>query len=80
QYLYARACLEGSYYSPEEGKEYLKMAALKNGDPDALYMVSQLFLNGEHGYKINENKYMEYLKKAAEKGSKEAKKELKKIN
>ncbi|CAG8468015.1 34544_t:CDS:10 [Gigaspora margarita] len=65
QYMYAYVCLKGSYYSREEGLKYLKKAA-DNNDPDALCMVSQLFLNGEHGYPINDDKYVCYLKKAKE--------------
>ncbi|CAG8557211.1 15742_t:CDS:2 [Acaulospora colombiana] len=79
QYMYAYACLKGSYYSKDEGLKYLKKAALKKNDPDALYMVSQLFLNGEHGHPINDNKYMEYLRNAAEHGSAEARSELSKM-
>ncbi|CAG8507279.1 10719_t:CDS:1, partial [Acaulospora colombiana] len=75
QYLYAHACLKGTYYSKDEGIKYLKKAALEN-DPDALYMFSQLYLLGEHGYPENNEKYNYYLKMAAENGSKEAQQEL----
>ncbi|CAG8576283.1 304_t:CDS:2 [Acaulospora colombiana] len=76
RYMYAKACLNGSYYSPEEGIKNLRKAALGNKNPDALYMVSQLFRNGEHGYEINMDKYKEYLEKAAAGGLKKAQDEL----
>ncbi|CAG8720193.1 2962_t:CDS:1 [Acaulospora colombiana] len=76
QYKYAYACLKGRYYSQEEGLKYLKKSALGARVPEALYMISQLFLNGEHGYPIDNKKYIEYLIKAADRGSKEAQQEL----
>ncbi|CAG8544393.1 1139_t:CDS:1, partial [Acaulospora colombiana] len=75
QYLYAHACLNGIYYSRNEGIKYLRKA-VDSKDPDALYMFSQLHLNGEHDFPVDNEKYLDYLKAAADKGSKEAKKEL----
>ncbi|CAG8454787.1 16304_t:CDS:2 [Acaulospora colombiana] len=80
QYMFAYACLKGSYYDKNVGLKYLKKAALQGKFPDALYMVSQIFLNGEYGYPVDSNKYMEYLSKAATAGSKEAQHELDVIN
>ncbi|CAG8734819.1 10045_t:CDS:1, partial [Acaulospora colombiana] len=75
QYLYAHACLKGIYYEKDEGIKYLKKAVY-NDDPDALYMYSQLYLNGEHDFPVDNSEYMCYLRAAAEKGSKDAIKEL----
>ncbi|CAG8835415.1 16641_t:CDS:2, partial [Racocetra persica] len=75
KYKYAYACLTGPYYSFEEGINYLKMA-MKDNDPDALYMASQIYLNGEHGYSIDNAKYQKYLKDAAKNGSTIAQKDL----
>ncbi|CAG8571388.1 854_t:CDS:2, partial [Gigaspora rosea] len=75
KYMYASACLTGPYYSFDEGIDYLKMA-MKDNYPDALYMVSQIHKNGEHGYPIDNIKYQNYLKKAAENGSTMARKDL----
>ncbi|CAG8658452.1 3704_t:CDS:1 [Acaulospora morrowiae] len=74
-YMYANACLYGNYYSRKEGLKYLKKSADEN-HPDALYMLSQIFLNGEHGYEIDNDKYEGYLTKAANHGSEKAQKEL----
>ncbi|CAG8450679.1 11710_t:CDS:1 [Acaulospora morrowiae] len=75
QYMYANACLYGTYYSRKEGLKYLKNSADKNC-PDALYMLSQIYKNGEHGYEINDNKYKEYLSNAANNESEIAQREL----
>ncbi|CAG8609472.1 15543_t:CDS:2, partial [Acaulospora colombiana] len=76
QYMYAYACLRGTYFSKEEGLKYLKKSALIHKHPDALYMVSQLFLNGDLGYPVDDKKYKEYLEKAAQAGSTKAIEEL----
>ncbi|CAG8450646.1 11708_t:CDS:2 [Acaulospora morrowiae] len=75
RYMYANACLYGTYHSRKEGLKYLIKSANKN-DPDALYMLSQIYKNGEHGYEIEYDKYEEYLKKAADNGSTKAQREI----
>ncbi|CAG8462817.1 17218_t:CDS:2, partial [Acaulospora morrowiae] len=75
RYMYANACLYGSYYSRREGLRYLKKSADKNY-ADSLYMLSQIYLNGEHGCEIDNDKYEEYLTKASNNGSEKAQREL----
>ncbi|CAG8508107.1 832_t:CDS:10 [Cetraspora pellucida] len=74
-YLY-KGTFEGIKKDEIRALQSFQRSADKGNDPDALYMISQFFLNEEHGYEYNNDKYKQFLKIAADKGSNDAQRKL----